>query len=220
MVQNMTGLLLRKLRLDKKSFITDNYLKEYCKIFELDYTYITNYYLRKGVFLRIFRGVFYVKSAEEIEMRHTNYNHLELVSRGLEMKGVMNWYFGLYTALKLNEMTHEYFTSEDVISGTIFRMNPVTIADHKFRFTKLSPKLTSFGINRKKTAIKSTYMRYSDPEKTILDFIYLWRYEGLLPSRIKMQIRDWSIDLNSSKLEKYAQNYPKTVRNIVLEEFR
>jgi predicted transcriptional regulator of viral defense system len=220
MVQNMTGLLLRKLRLDKKSFITDNYLKEYCKIFELDYTYITNYYLRKGIFLRIFRGVFYVKSAEEIEMRLTNYNHMELVSRGLEMKGVMNWYFGLYTALKLNEMTHEYFTSEDVISGTIFRMNPVTIADHKFRFTKLSPKLTSFGINRKKTAIKSTYMRYSDPEKTILDFIYLWRYEGLLPSRIKMQIRDWSIDLNSSKLEKYAQNYPKTVRNIVLEEFR
>ena len=220
MIQNMTGLLLRKLRLDKKSFITDNDLKEYCKIFELDYTYITNYYLRKGVFLRIFRGVFYVKSAEEIEMQLTNYNHMELVSRGLEMKGVMNWYFGLHTALRLNEMTHEYFTSEDVISGTIFRMNPVTTAGHKFRFTKLSPRLTSFGINMKKTAIKSTYMRYSDPEKTILDFIYLWRYEGLLPSRIKMQIRDWSIDLNSSKLEKYAQNYPKTVRNIVLEEFR
>jgi hypothetical protein len=53
------------------------------------------------VFVRIFRGIFYIKSAEEIDMRRDRYNHLELVAKGLELKGVKDWYFGLYTALKV-----------------------------------------------------------------------------------------------------------------------
>ena len=101
MIQNATALLLRKLRIDHKDFITDNELKSYCKTFELDYTYISRYYQRRGVFVRIFRGIFYIKSAEEIDMRRDRYNHLELVAKGLELKGVKDWYFGLYTALKV-----------------------------------------------------------------------------------------------------------------------
>ena len=87
MIQNATALLLRKLRIDHKDFITDNELKSYCKTFELDYTYISRYYQRRGVFVRIFRGIFYIKSAEEIDMRRDRYNHLELVAKGLELKG-------------------------------------------------------------------------------------------------------------------------------------
>ena len=89
MIQNATALLLRKLRIDRKFFITDNELKEYCKNFELDYVYISRYYQRRGIFVRIFRGIFYVKSAEEVDMGHIKYNHLELVSKGLEL--CLNW---------------------------------------------------------------------------------------------------------------------------------
>ncbi len=218
MIQNATALLLRKLRIDRKFFITDNELKEYCKNFELDYGYICRYYQRRGIFVRIFRGIFYVKSAEEVDMGHIKYNHLELVSKGLELKGVTNWYFGLYTALKLNEMTHEHFTTEEVISSKILRTVPITIADHKFHFTKLNPKLTSFGIIKRRTRIGSTNLKYSDPEKTVLDFVYLWKYEGLSENRIKMAIREWTVGLDKKKLMRYTEKYPKTVRKISLEE--
>lgn len=217
MIQNATALLLRKLRIDSKDFITDNVLKSYSKTFELDYTYISRYYQRRGVFGRIFRGILYIKSAEETGMRRDRYNQLELVAKGLELKGVKDWYFGLYTALKLNEMTHEVFTTEEVISGKILRIVPMTIAGHKFHFSKLSPKLTSFGIKKKETTITSTKLKYSDPEKTILDFIYLWKYEGLSANRVKMAKGEWAVGIDKKKLEKYAQNYPKTVRKISLE---
>ena len=218
MIQNATALLLRKLRIDRKIFITGNELKDYCRTFELDYAYISRYYQPRGVFVRIFRGIFYVKSAEEMDMRHNKYNHLELVAKGLELKGVTDWYFGLYTALKLNEMTHEHFTTEEVVSGKILRTVPITIADHKFHFTKLKPKLTSFGIRKKGTRISSTSLKYSDPEKTILDFIHLWKYEGLSENRVKMAIREWTVNLDKKKLKRYAEKYPKTVRKISLEE--
>ena len=39
--------------------------------------------------VRIFRGIFYDKSAEEVDMRHTKYNRLELVAKGLEL--CLNW---------------------------------------------------------------------------------------------------------------------------------
>ncbi|HXG07947.1 MAG TPA: hypothetical protein VNI77_11560 [Nitrososphaera sp.] len=62
------------------------------------------------------------------------------------MKGIGNWYFGLHTALKLNNMTHEHFAAEDVISDLLFRAKPLNISGSKFKFTQLSPRPMSFGI--------------------------------------------------------------------------
>ena len=218
MVQSSSiSLLIKKLKIDEKEFITNHDLLEYCKYFKLDYTYATGYLLRKGILTRIFRGVFYVKSFDEIKLHQTKYNHLELLAKGIELKQVKEWYFGLYTALKLNNMTHAYYAIETVISDKILRVLPISIAGHKFSFTKISDNLFGFGIVSKETRIRGTFFKYSNPEKTILDFIYLWRYEGMKPERVLMGIEDWMDNINLKKLKQYSNYYPKTVQRLVTE---
>jgi len=200
--------LLRKLWMDKKEFVTVSELKAYCKLFKLDYPTVVSYFVKRKYFIRIFRGIFYVKSLEEAKLSKTKYSHLELVAKGLELKKVRNWYFGLHTALKLNNMTHETFAVEDVVNDTLFRANPVNIAGYKFRFTKMSPSLLGFGIREKNG------MRHSDPEKTILDFIYLWRYHGTPSEKIIADVSEWAEHASKGKLRRYAEKYPKTVAEI------
>ena len=205
------------MKIDEKEFITNHDLLEYCKYFKLDYTYATGYLLRKGILTRIFRGVFYVKSFDEIKLHRTKYNHLELLAKGIEIKQVNEWYFGLYTALKFNNMTHESYAIETVISEKIFRALPILIAGYKFSFTKISDNLFGFGIISKETCIRGTFIKYSNPEKTILDFIYLWKYEGIKPERVLMDIEDWTDNINLKKLKQYSNYYPKTVQRLVTE---
>lgn len=204
-------LLLKKLYLSEKEFFTDEPIKEYCKSLEMDYKNTINYMLRKGYLLRIFKGIFYLRSLDEIKLDKRKYNHLELVSNGLELKKVENWYFGLYTALKLNNMTHEHFTVDYVINDRIFRAKPMEIAGYKFKFHKLKTDLFRFGI------IKDNTIRYSNPEKTILDFIHIWRYNTVPKERIIMDLTDYTKDLSKEKIIDYAENYSKSVRKIAEE---
>mgnify|MGYP001061518941 CR=1 FL=1 len=200
--------LLRKLRIEGKSFITSRELKAYCKPMKLDYGTVVRYFAGRGYLVRVFRGIFYVKSVEESELGRSKYNHLELVAKGMELKNVKNWYFGLHTALKLNKVTHEHFAVEDVVSDVLFRANPVTIAGYKFKFIKLSPSLITFGIR------KAESIRYSDPEKTVLDFIYIWRYNGVPTEKIAADVSEWARHVSKEKLRSYANKYPKTVAEI------
>ncbi len=206
-------LLLKKLYLSEKEFFTDETIKEYCKYLEMDYKNTVNYLLRKGYLLRIFRGIFYLRSLDEIKLDKRKYSHLELISKGLELKKVENWYFGLYTALKLNNMTHEHFTVDYVINDRIFRARPMEISGYKFKFHKLKPSVFRFGV------IKDT-VRYSNPEKTILDFIYVWRYNSVPKERIIMDLTDYTKDLSKEKIIDYAKNYSKSVRKIAEEMIR
>lgn len=202
-----TSLLLKKLRLDEKEFVTSDELKGYCKSMNLNYETSIKYFVYRGYLTRIFKGVFYVKPLDEVKLGKSRYSHLELVAKGLELKGVKNWYFGLYTALKLNNMTHEHFAVDYVVNDRLFRPKPMSIAGYKFRFIKLSPRLLKFGI-------VEDSLRYSDPEKTILDFIYIWRYNGVPKEKIILDVSEWTKDLSGEKARKYALNYPKTVQEI------
>lgn len=193
--------------MDKMEFVNAADLKSYCKSLKLDYTTTVKNFVHRGHLVRIFRGVFYVRPPDDMMIGRRKYTHLELVAKGLEMKGVKNWYFGLHTALKRNNMTHEYFTIDEVINDSLFRAKPINIAGYKFRFIKLSPELIKFGIKEEGT------IRYSDPEKTILDFIYLSRHKGTSSEKISLDVGDWVKDISEKKLRKYAMNYPTTVRN-------
>lgn len=204
------SVLLHKLWLDNKEFVTSEELKKYCKELELDYSTEVRNFLHRGHLVRIFRGIFYVRPLEGLMFGKSKYNHLELVAKGLELKGVKNWYFGLHTALKLNNMTHEYFTIDEVVSDTIFRPRPINIAGYRFKFVKISPSLLDFGIKEKDKAM----IRHSDPEKTILDFIYLFAQDGIPADRIARDVADWCNNVSKEKLRKYSTNYPKTVANI------
>jgi predicted transcriptional regulator of viral defense system len=202
-----SNLVLKKLRIDKKEFITSEELKRYCKSMGLNYEKIIRYFVYRGYFIRIFKGIFYVKSLDEVKLVKSKYSHLELVAKGLELKDVKKWYFGLYTALKFNNITHETFVVDYVVNDKLFRSKPINIAGYQYRFIKLAPRLLQFGI------IEDS-LRYSDPEKTILDFIYTWRYNGVPKEKIILDVSEWAKDVSSDKIRKYAVNYPKTVREI------
>jgi len=201
--------LLRKMQLDGREFVTAEEVKRYCKAMRLNYGVVVRYFGMRGYMVRIFRGIFYVKSPDELELGRSKYTHLELVAKGLEVKKVSNWYFGLHTALKLNNMTHETFAVEDVISGELFRANPFTIAGYKFKFSRLSPSLLGFGMRKAENGV-----RYSDAEKTLLDFIYIWRYNGIPDEKIAADVAGWAKGASKEKLRAYARKYPKTVAEI------
>jgi predicted transcriptional regulator of viral defense system len=193
--------------MDEKEFITSEELKRYCKTMGLNYEITIRHLISRGYLIRIFKGIFYVKSLDESKLGKFKYNNLELVAKGLELKGVKNWYFGLYTALKFNNMTHESFSVDYVVNDKLLRSKPIHIAGYKYRFVKLAPKLLTFGI-------VDDSLRYSDVEKTILDFIYTWRYNGVPAEKIILDVSEWAKNISREKTQKYAANYPKTVQEI------
>ncbi|MCE2499127.1 MAG: hypothetical protein J4F28_09155 [Nitrosopumilaceae archaeon] len=207
-----TSIITDKLRMEGQEFVTAGELKKHCAALGLDYGRAVHYLTKMRYLLRVFRGIFYVVPLEESRIGALGrYNQLELVARGLGLKGVENWYFGLHTALKLNNMTHEYYVVDEVISDTLFRANPVMIAGGRFRFVKLAPKLLGFGVRR-----EGPY-RYSDPEKTILDFVYLWSYRGVPAGRIVMDVADWAGEASADRIAEYSVHYPETVARIAAE---
>ena len=206
------SIVADKLRIDGKEFVTSAELRDYCSALHLDYGPTSHYLFKMKYLTRIFKGIFYVKTLEESKLGIIKrYNHLELVAKGLELKGVKNWYFGLHAALHLNNMTHEYFTVDEVVSDTVFRAKPVSIAGNGFRFVKLSPALFDFGI------IREGEYRYSDSEKTILDFAYLLTYRGVSAEMIVENLSDWAKNTSRDRMMEYSKNYPKTVAKTASE---
>ena len=203
------SILLQKLRIDRKEFVTSAELKNYCKKGNFDYGIVVKNLERSKNLTRIFRGIFYIQPVADYYSEHEKYNHLELVAKGLELKGVTNWYYGLHTALQLNNMTYEYFVIDDILNDSIFRQNTMTIKGRKYNFRKISKKLLNFGI--KNIGI----VKYSDPEKTILDFIYLWKYNGKPDRRIIDDLFDWTKNISIDKLRKYSRHYPNSTKQII-----
>ncbi|MFO7991816.1 MAG: hypothetical protein R6U61_05935 [Thermoplasmata archaeon] len=206
----MRNPVLKKLHMEDKEFVTSEEIKSYCSTFDINYYNTIRNLLSRGYLLRIFRGIFYVKTLEEVKFGKTKYSHLDLVSRGMELKGVSAWYFGLNTALKMNNATHEHFTVEHVLNDSIFRRDSMEIAGHEFKFTKLKKELFGFGV------IEDPYM-HSDIDKTILDFIYLWRYNGKEEKRILMDISEYREYITEDRIRRYAEHYPKTVKQTMEE---
>ncbi len=204
------SVLLRKLRMENTEFVTSKELRDYCKAMKLNYDTVVRYFSSRKYLVRTFKGIFYVRSLDELKLGRSKYNHLEIVAKALEIKRVKNWYFGLHTALKLNNMTHEHFTIEEVISDSLFRANPINITGYKFKFIKLSSKLLGFGVRKEENGTQ-----YSDPEKTLLDFAYVWRYNGVPETRIIGDLSDWARRISRDRLTKYAKNYPATVARIM-----
>jgi hypothetical protein len=203
------NVLLKKLYLEKKEFVTADELYSYAKSLKTRYSIGIRYLLSRGYLIRIFRGIFYTRTLNEVNLGEERYSYMELIAKGIELKGVKEWYYGLHSALKLNNMTHEEFGIDEVISAEIFRAKPFDIYGHKIKFNKVSKKLLGFGI------IKKGILRYSDREKTILDFIYFWRYNGIPEERILIDIADWAKDIKKETIIRYAKNYPNVVKDTI-----
>lgn len=205
------GLLARKLMLDEDRFTGAGKIKEYCEKLGISYNAAISYLLKYGYVKRIVRGFFYVPTAGERKLKTKGVSHLEAIARAMEHKGVRNWYYGLETAAKLNNLTHEYFAEDCVVSDRIFRPRPISVLGHKVKFIRLNGKLFGFGTK------KYGLLPYSDVEKTILDIVHLGKYGGRSNEKLREEITDLLEHASKRRLAEYAKRYSKSVRHFVGE---
>ena len=186
---------------------TKDEIKEACKRFDADPDSTTNFMISYGYLVRILRGLYYVKTIEEFELRKSPdvYKILFLGLNKLKVK----WYFGLYTGLRLNGLTHEFFDTIFVLNERIYRPKEIKIAGEKVKFLKLSSKLVDFGI------VNESDKRFSDVEKTLLDLIYISRYRSVPEGRITSMIEEYRKRVRTDKMLEYLKFYPKAVEKVV-----
>lgn len=206
--------IISELHDNNKEFTTSEEIKKYSQKLYYNYNNVISYLIKQGYLLKIFKGIYYVKSSEEIEKNKLKYSLLELVGKGLELKGISNWYYGLYTALKLNQYPIE--EEKDlffIMSDRLFKTKPVKIAGRSFKFIKLKYSLFDFGIIDQK-------VKFSNLEKTVLDFIYLWKYNGVHGKKIIVDIQEFMNKVDGERALKYAQYYPRSNRQILEEAMK
>ncbi|MFX1524572.1 MAG: hypothetical protein ACFFCC_13775 [Promethearchaeota archaeon] len=200
-----------RLRQDNKEFVTYEELRKYCKELYYNYKIISNYLVSRGYLVKILDDIFYLKTDEEIIQKKLKYSKLELVAMALKFSNIDNWYYGLYTALELNNINYE---SNDkyyyIINDRISRIKPRKILGKKFRFLILKNVFFNFGI-------KNGVIKYSDPEKTILDLIYMWNYSKINENKIIVRLHKLLDGISEEKILKYAQYYPKS-NKVILEK--
>ncbi|MEM3448264.1 MAG: hypothetical protein QXP38_05200 [Nitrososphaerota archaeon] len=187
--------------------ITKEEVRRVCRRFGANYVNTVNFMISYGYFIRILRGLYYVKTIEEFKLKKS-VDPYKVISLGLNRIG-LNWYFGLYTALRLNGLTHEFFRTIFVVNDAIYRPKEIEIAGEKVKFLKLKNKLLSLGV------VDRNGTRFSDAEKTLLDFVYIFRYRGLPEEKIILTICEYGRDLDRRKLRAYLRLYPKSVERIV-----
>ncbi len=195
-------IVIREFSLKGKRIITSEDLKDICLKYNFDFNNTKKLLLNKGYLLTIFRGIYYLKDYNERKTGVIMYSSSELLAEGLRIKGIKNWYFGLSTALKLLNLTHEVFTVNYVINDRFNRVNPISILGSKFLFRKIKTPLF-FGMERSKTK-NNINLNYSDLEKTFLDNLYL----NKKPLEYKV---------SKAGLLKYSKYYPKNIQTRVKE---
>lgn len=204
-------VLVRRLLLWKERYISDVELKELCARLKIKYTDALAYLFGNKYLKRIVRGFFYIPSVEERRLNTGSPSSYEAIAKAMDYKKVKNWYFGLETAIKLNAITHEYFTIDYVVSDTIFRAKPFEILDRRVKFVKLNKKLFGFGIK------KDWKFPYSDLEKTLLDLVHLRIHSGKTEKAIIDELIEWAEEADHKKLLNYAERYSAKARKIAGE---
>ena len=195
------GMIVDKLARRNNKFITRVELVSDCSKLGLDYYTLIRYLISNRYVETIFRGVFYVYSLEERKLGKADMSFFEILKNALDIKGVKKWYFGLETALKFNDLTHEFFTVTYVVNDTIARTKVRKIMGRKVKFHKFVDKMFSFGV-------VNHVFPYSDSEKTLLDLYYLGHYD-------KENFENLTKNLSKSKLKNYSKNYDKKTRDVV-----
>ena len=202
------SILVRWLLLRKNRYLASEELKEFCARLKLKYNEAINYLFTNHYLKRIMRGFFYVPSLEERRLSSDIPNFSLSIAKAMEHKKIANWYFGLESAIKLNNITHEVFTIDYVISDKIFRPEPIKILGHRVKFVKLSKKLFGFGIKKEGNIV------YSDLEKTLLDLIHIRKHNSRTEDSIWNELIEWADEADHKKMAKYAKHYTKSVREM------
>lgn len=206
MTELPTSLVWKKLALEKVKFVTRERIDRYAQELGKRPMESIKYLQKNGYIHRIFRGIFYVSSLEEREYGGYDFTVREMISQGLKIKGVQKWYFGLQSALKLNLMTHEVFNIDYVITNSYRTTKIVRILGSQVKFYVWSDRLHIPGSVIEIRTKNNCSIRYSNPEKTVLDIAYK-RYIDNLP-RIQGPINEYWEMLDKKKVTDYIKRYP------------
>jgi predicted transcriptional regulator of viral defense system len=201
--------VLNKIRQDNKELITTEELKNYCKELYFNYRILSNYLISRKYLVKVLEGIYYVKTNEEIAQNKLNLPVSKLLAKALRLKNIHNWYYGLYTALKLNGIDYNHKDKfYYLINNRILKNRPIKILGKRYRFIRFQDTLFNFGIINGK-------VKYSDLEKTILDLLYLWEYTHRNENRILIELSKLLEGTSLEKILDYSQYYPKSNRIIL-----
>ncbi len=187
--------------------ITREKLEKLASYFNEDVDYLVNYLIQYGYVIRILRGLYYVKTPVEFSSGGSP-SIYRLLSIGMG-KITGNWYFGLFTALILNGLTHEAYTIVFLINDKITRPKPINVNGTPVRIIKSRRNVFDFGI------VARDSLKFSDLEKTLLDFLYFSNY-GTLPKDLVLRVwREYGDNTDKEKLRRYSKRYPRSIRKVV-----
>lgn len=203
----------KKLTIDNKRISTSEEIRDLARKLDKDPWRSLKYLQSQGYIVRILKGVFYVRSPKEREIGGVDPSIYDLVGMAMEVKDVKRWFFGLDSALKLNNMTHEFFNIEYVITDSFRTTKVIKIIDTNFKFIKRNEKCFKFGI------VTSGNYRYSDPEKTVLDMAYERYLESKESSYFTEPIIEYyniiDIEIIRSYIDNYSDNFKRLLEGYI-----
>jgi len=186
---------------------TKDEITEICEGFGANVDSTVNFMISYGYFVRILRGLYYVKTVEEFGLKKSK-DILEVVSLGMDKLGV-KWYFGLHTSLTLNGLTHEFSDTVFVMNDELYRPKAIHIGGQKVKFIKLVSRLFDFGV------VTKNALKFSDVEKTLLDFVYISRYRSVPEAKSLSMMEDYRANAETKKIKAYLKFYPKTMEKVI-----
>jgi len=202
-------MIWRKLTAEGSKIVTSSDVRVAAQGLGKDYVRSLRYLQEHNYLSRIFRGIFYVNSPTERESGIPEVSIFKIVAEALAMKSVKRWYIGLETALRINGLTHEYFTINYVVTDSYRTTKVIRIMDSKFQFLKWSPRHFETGITREFD------IKFSDKEKTILDLVFK-RYIETRDERIAISAYlEYERVLDKEMVRRYMAGYPLIVQRMV-----
>lgn len=207
--------ILYDLRSDNEEFITTNTIKGYSNKLYYEVEKVIKYLTSQGYIIEILNDMFYIKDINEFNGKELKYSQYELLSKALAFKNVNSWYFGLHTALSpdIKEKNEISFDKNDsvtyVINDRLSIDKPFIINGEQFSFLVFKKELLSFGLK------KIGKYQFSNLEKTILDFIYLYACNRVGDGKIFNIISKYKDAVSMERIVKYSKHYPATVSEIL-----
>ncbi len=172
-----------------------------------------NYLVKKEDIVKIFADFYYVKNKNELEAQDFKEKHslIDLVSKLLKLLNIGEWYFGLHTALRFHGISLKENPAECLICSRMpFNGKKIEVLEKKLQVFIFKPELIDFYIT--KNGIK-----FSDLEKTFLDFLYLWKLNNIPDHKLFRVLGKYRDRISEEKIKEHSKNYPLDIQKILNE---
>ena len=201
---------------NKKDIVTMEDLANIARDLYFNYKNIINYLIKKKEIIRIYGDLYYIKKIDEINTEgfYRESQALKLISKAFEYENDNKWYFGLHTALRFHDISLKNHPNDYILaSRKFFQKRKIILMGKNINVLVFNAKFFNFGI------IKNG-IKYSDLEKTFLDFIYLWKLKEIPNLKIKLILEKYREKLSQKKMMHYIEYYSSEVKQVIEEFFK